>query len=348
MNFVGEWFGKFISSERQNQGTNGNDLAYTIDTNYTETSEMNNERSSIASTVVDGFNSIVASVRSSISENPRLQNLFNDGTVTANSDTLDVLRHSRSSAPIAESIKEWQEIDKAKDIIVRRKAKTCETTRRCMPEVDIWEMENDKALSPRRRKSKTCDSARRHTAGGYIWKFDRGEKTPSLRRSRANSNLNAVAHGKRDNDSIMVVPAEDEIADSDHSDVENNEVSFLDKIRNRFRSLRMNIALRHRRHEKREKRKQRADYYRKKYSTNESESFKATQLIEDEVPDSGKSTVSRLFDIVRAKCAPRRKTRTELARDRVAIKMEQRKQMYAGQSRIQIVTHMKGKYKKGN
>ena len=66
------------------------------------------------------------------------------------------------------------------------------------------------------------------------------------------------------------------------------------------------------------------------------------------VSDSGKSKVSRFFDTIRAKCTPRQKTRTELARERVAIKMEQRRQMYKGQSRVQIITHMKGKYKKDN
>ena len=261
-----------------------------------------------------------------------------------NRDTSDELRHRCFSASIAESIKELQERHNEDDKIVGQKlaAKTCETKLHRKPEVDIW-------------------------------KFEKGEKAPSLRRSRANYNLNAMADDKKGPDSIMIAPPVNEVNDCEHSDVENTEPSFMDKIRNNLRSLKMNIAIRRRRHNKREQRKQRADYYRNKYSTNAPEALKATRLIEDEVvyrnkystnapealkatrliedevvSDSGKSKVSRFFDTIRAKCTPRQKTRTELARERVAIKMEQRRQMYKGQSRVQIITHMKGKYKKDN
>ena len=317
MNFVGEWFGKLISSEEPDL-TDGNatDNVFNADVN---TSETNNGRGSLAD-ILDGFSNIMASVSSSISGHPRIQNLFSDGTVAGNSDTSDGLRHRRSSASVAESIKEWQERHNEEDKIVKPKlaAKSCETKRRRKPEVDIW-------------------------------KFEKGGKTPSLRRSRANNNLNGMADDKKGTDSIMVVPPVDEVSGCKHSDVENAEPSLMDKIINNLRSLRMNIAMRRRRHNKREQRKQRVDYYRNKYSTNTPEALRATRLIEDEVvSDSGKSKVSRFFDTIRAKCTPRQKTRTELARERVAIKMEQRRQMHKGQSRVQIITHMKGKYKKDN
>ena len=317
MNFVGEWFGKLVSSEEPDfSDGNTSDNVFNADSNKSET---NNGRGSLAN-ILDGFSKIVASVRLSISEHPRIQSMFSDGTVAGNRDTSDELHHRCFSASIAESIKELQERYNEDDKIVGQKlaAKTCETKLPRKPEVDIW-------------------------------KFEKGEKAPSLRRSRANYNLNAMADDKKGPDSIMVVPPVNEVSDCEHSDVENTEPSLMDKIRNNLRSLRMNIAIRRRRHNKREQRKQRADYYRNKYSTNAPEALKASRLIEDEVvSDSGKSKVSRFFDTIRAKCTPRQKTRTELARERVAIKMEQRRQMYKGQSRVQIITHMKGKYKKDN
>ena len=60
MNFVGEWFGKLVSSEEPDfSDGNTSDNVFNADSNKSET---NNGRGSLAN-ILDGFSNIVASVR---------------------------------------------------------------------------------------------------------------------------------------------------------------------------------------------------------------------------------------------------------------------------------------------
>ena len=338
MNFVGELFGKFISAEspdptdsniKENKLGTDDEHAVTV-----KTSETNTYRGRL-STMIEGFNSIVASLRSSASDHPRPQDLF-DGP-------LDALRHRRSSTSVAESIKELRERNERKEhcigsygfVIPRRKrAETCETRRRRMPVCDTLKLEKGDLRRSRRTNNLNTQE----------------ERNVSMSTSTLNSDGSLVDE-KRGHDPKIVEPSTNEIDDTDtiSSCMETNEPgpSFMDKIRNNLRSLERNIVLRHRSYNNRAKRKNLSDYYRNKYSTDSSESSQPRRLKEEETATNGKSKgVSRLFDFVRNKCTARRKTRTDSVRERVAIKMEKRKQLFRGQSRAQIVAHIRRKYRR--
>ena len=341
MNFVVELFGKFISSENPDptdSNINVNKLNADDEPAVTvKTSEANNYRGRL-STMKDGFNSIIASLRSSASDHPRLLDIF-DGS-------LDALRHRRSSTSVAESIKELRERNG--------------THERCIGSYGF--------VIPGRKRAETCETMRRRMPGCDVWKSEKEEKTTSLR-SRAINNLNArresnvsvststlnsdgsLVDEKRGQDSKTVEPSLNEIDDHDtiSSCMETNEPgpSFMNKIRNNLRNLERNIVLRHRRYNKRAKRRHLSDYYRNKYNTDASESLHALRLKEEETVNNGKSKgVARLFDFVRNKCTARCKTRMDAVRERVASKMEKRKQLFKGQSREQIVAHIRRKYRR--
>ena len=347
MNFVCELFGKYFSSE--NLDTNGqnsevNQIVTDDEQLVTVKTMEPNATEGVLSIMVERCNSFVASLSCSVSDQGHLSNLL-DGSFTKTMSTADTPRQRAFSATTAESTNKLRESnDKVNYIgsygfvIPRRMRNTAESR------------------GTRHPQAHGSDSG---TVG------DR-EETMNSRRSRATSELN-TSEGKLGSrstsgssygslasveenglKSIIDMPSlnEEEECDTSSSGLKLKEPSFIHKVRDTLKSLEQNIVLRHRRYKKRAKRDQLTDYYRQKYNTDAQESLDATRLKEVTTTNEKSKRMSRLFDCVRNKFTAQPKSRTDAARNRVAIKMEKRKQLFKGQSRGEIVAHFQTKYSK--
>ena len=335
MNFIGDLLGKYVFSEKQDWPDETNDKDNEIFTDADETQSVATKPSDLSqsegflSSVAEGLNRIVATVKTSVSDHERRFSLY-DGSTTKTMSTSEGLQQSGY-------------------------ASTTSIDNNCKGSFGF--------VIPRRRVE-SCGARPCRAHGSENLKFGNGEKTLNLRRSIATNNLNSHenALGSKSSsrsNSVVSLPVKKKgptcvieepslLEENEHEpaslDKKQDKPSFRDIVRNNFNSLERNIVLRHRRYNRRAKRQHLADIYRKKYNTEASESSKANELKEESATDGKSKGISRLFNFVRTKFTTQPKTRTDSIRKRVAIKMEKRKDIYKGQSRAEIRAHFREKY----
>ena len=332
MKFIGDLLGKYVFSEKQDTDET-NDKNNEIFTDADETQSVatkpsdSSQSEGLLSSVAEGLNSIVTTLRTSVSDHGRRFSLF-DGSTTKTMSTSECLQQSGYASRFDGNC-----IGSFGFVIPRRRVESC--------------------------GARPCQAH-----GSENLKFGNGEKALNLRRSRATNNLNSHENAlgsqsssrsnsvgslhvkKRGPTCVIEEPSLHE--ENEHEpaslDKKQDKPSFRDIFRNNLNTLEKNIVLRHRRYKRRAKRQHLADIYRKKYNTEASESSKANELKEESATDGKSKGISRLFNFVRTKFTTQPKSRTDTIRMRVAIKMEKRKDIYKGQSRAKIRAHFRGKY----
>ena len=350
MNFFCEFFGNYFSSE--NLDTNGQNSEVsqivTDDEQLVTVKTMESiATEGVLSTVVERCNSIVASLRSSVSDQGPLSNLVG-GSFTKTMSTTEAPRHRAFSATTAESTSKLRESNDEAN---------------CIGSYGF--------VIPRRTRNRAESSGTRHhqAHGSDSGTVGNREETMNLRRCRATNKLNTsegtlgsrstsrssygslVSVEEKGLKSIIDMPSlneEEEECDTSSSGLKLKKTSFIHKVRDTLKNLEQNIVLRHRRYKKRAKRDQLTDYYRQKYNTDAQESLNATRLKEETPTNEKSKRVSRLFDCVRNKFTAKPNSRTDAAHKRVSIKMEKRKQLFQGRSRGEIVAHIQKKYSKAS
>ena len=350
MNFFGEVFDKYFSSEDDNTCGRISEPQLKQTVNYKKQSvtvastESNpsNPSEGVMSSLVERFNRIVTTWRSSDADERPLFDLF-AGSSAGSTNTGDGLRQRGFSTTIAESTSEFRGNSGGGSIVG---ALGCaQPTGTCV-----------------KRRSEPLGIMQSKMHGGETWRTFEGKgDSTKLRRSVASNKLNALGEKlskdrrsvprtslsveNEAQNSIIEIPSinEEKEENDASSDAEHDEPSFMDKIRTNLRSLKRNIVIRHRRYKKREKREQLANYYRQKYSTNSKNSADAIE-IEATASDETSTGVSRLFNFVRNKLSAQPESRSDLARKRVAIKMEKRRQLFRRQPRGEVISHIRKKY----
>ena len=335
MHFIGDLLGKYVFSEKQATDTrNDKDNEVFTDADETQSvttkSSYSNQSERLLSSVAEELNSIGATVKTSVSDHGRRFSLF-DGSTTKTMSTSEGLQQSGYASTTS---------------------------------IDDNNCKGSFGFVIPRRRVESCGARHCRAHGTDNLEFGNGKKTLNLRRSRATNNLNSrenylssqsLSSSKSDGSlpvkkrgpSCVIeepsLPEEDEHTPA-LLDKKQDKLSFRDIVRNNLNSLERNIVLRHRRYNKRANRQRLADFYRKKYNTEDPESSKADEL-KEETPTNEKSNgISRLFNFVRTKFTAQRKSRTDSIRKRVAIKMEKRKYIFKGQSREAIIDHFRKKY----
>ena len=332
MNFINNWFRNNIFSDNR-EDTFVHVSGADVNEEFADQTSDSNQNEGVLSFLAEGLNNIVDTFRTSVSDiGGRRSSLFVDST-TKTSGTSERLQQSgHTSATSASDGFCRGSVDP------RRRADSC-GARPCRPHgCDQLKNEN---------YGEKGTNLKRATATNNLSSI---EATVGNKPTAASNNDRSVSAKKRGPTCAIEVSSlhEDDDNKADLADPKQDRLSFMDIVRNNLNSLQMNIVLRHRRYNRRGKRQRLADYYRKKYNSKAMDSPKGKDS-EEEVTESGKSKgVSRFINFVRGKFTGQRRSRTDSVRRRVAVKMEQRKQLYKGQSRVEIVAHIRGKYSKNN
>ena len=342
MNSIGDWFRKYIFSENQDTYERNVKNNETF-TNKTQSVCTENQNEGVMSSMVEGLNRAVATMRTSVSDYGHGFSLFN-GSATRTMSASGGLQHPRYFSTTSVDDETFR--------------KSRQSNNNCVGSFGF--------VIPRRRRTESCGARSCRAHGCENLKIGNGEKTLNLKRSTATNDLNSLAESsgskspyssnserslpvkERKQRCVIEEPSlnEEDEHETASSDMKQDKPSFMDIVRNNLKSLERNIVLRHRRYNRRAKRQRLADFYRKKYSTEDVESPKANKLKEEPAIDETSKGISRLFNFVRTKVTVQRKCRTDSVRKRVAIKMEKRKGLFKRQSRVEIVAHFRRKYLK--
>ena len=348
MNFVGELLGKFNNFFADNQETNETNVSETNETFFDDINSITDKTTASdqrgLSSMIEGLNSILATFRTSVSDQGRLIGLFGGFFGKTTRKSVGPLR-SFSAPCMDESIKEFQE------------SKDMETY------IDMVDV-SSRIKSESCGRKLLCWTKRSREHGCRLRKFRKGENTSNLKRSTAINILDkteqnfgskssscstldgSLVYEKGGQTCVIEEPSSNEEGEheSSSSSIKHNELSFLDIVRENVQSLERNIVLRHRRYNKCAKRQAQMEFYRNKYKTGASEPSKGIKSKEETATNGKSKGVSRLFELLRTKKYYPGTRRTDSVRKRVAIKLEKRKQIFEGQSRGEIVAHFREKY----
>ena len=284
------------------------------------------------STMMEGLNTFVATIRTSVSDHGRRLSLFG-GSATNTSERPRLSRRQTISAD-ERSVMQLRQGNVKGNCIASSEFNSAE-----------------------RRRSYSYNTGPHQAQSCEFGKLGSAEKATNIRKSTVSNNLGSLDGNFRrpsfktnfdnrgENTCILEDPSPSENVDEETISVseDKDELSFFDIVRKNLRSLEMNIVLRYRRYNKRDKLKRRADFYRAKYNT------ETEQTKKEKNSDSDKSKgVPRLFSFVRNKFTSSRGTSKRMDADairkEVAIKVEKRKQLYKGKSRDEIRAHIRGKH----
>ena len=353
MNFVGEWLGKFLFAG--NQETNETNDSETneafIDGGNSITDKTTASDQRRQSSMIEGHLNSKATKKSertlgtSVSDQRRLLGLF-DGAFAKSSGKSEGPLRRLSTPCLDESIRKLEE-SKDKQTYIdgsgfdnsRIKSEPCGRKLLC------WTQHNRKHSCRLRKFGKRANTPnlKRSTAINYLDMIKGNSNSKSSSSSRLDGSL---GNEKRGHTCTIEDPSSIEGGEheSSKSSMKHNERSFIDIIRSNIQCLERNIALRHRRHNKRAKRQTLAEFYRNKYKTEASEPSKGTKSKEETLTNRKSKGVSRLFDFLRREMTTQDTRRTDSVRNRVATKLEKRKQRFEGQARVEVVAHFRRKY----
>ena len=283
------------------------------------------------STMMEGLNTFVSTIRTSVSDRGRRLSLFG-GSATNTSERPRLSRRQTISAD-ERSVMQLRQGNVKGNCIASSEFNSAE-----------------------RRRSYSYNTGPHQAQSCEFGKLGSAEKATNIRKSTVSNNLGSLDGNFRrpsfktnfdnrgENTCILEDPSPSENVDEETISLseDKDELSFFDIVRKNLRSLEMNIVLRYRRYNKRDKLKRRADFYRAKYNTE-------TETKKEKNSDSEKSKgVPRLFSFVRNKFTSSRGTSKRMDADairkEVAIKVEKRKQLYKGKSRDEIRAHIRGKH----
>ena len=135
---------------------------------------------------------------------------------------------------------------------------------------------------------------------------------------------------------------EDEDLDSSIESLNTDATSWTDRVRKMSQNIRREIILKHRRHEKQKKLQVKAEICRNKYRTNDKVSSTKNDIAKD-ITTKNKGFL-RLFKTVKTRLTTRNVNESRSVRDRVALKLAKRRNVYDGCSRDQITADIRQKY----
>ena len=120
-----------------------------------------------------------------------------------------------------------------------------------------------------------------------------------------------------------------------------DDTSWIDRLRKASDDIRREIILRNRRQKKQNKKQAKAEFYRNKYRTNGNASS-AEGVAKENTTEHKR--FSRLFNAIQTRITGRDENESRPVRDRVALKLAQRRRVYEGCSREEIRADIRQKY----
>ena len=130
--------------------------------------------------------------------------------------------------------------------------------------------------------------------------------------------------------------------DEDSESKSTSDTSLIGRMRKTSDDIRREIILKYRRQKKQKKKQAKAEFYRNKYRTSDKASSPETGIAKETTTKH--NGFSRLFHAIQTRITCRDENESRPARERVTLKLAQRRRVYEGCSREEIREDIRQKY----